>query len=582
MLSGDLLLVDAETLSDSVLDQLRAELQNYGDASGQGCGLGRIGLVIWWNAHEFSGVLAANVWAVSRRVERLLKSRSGLPSRAVVFARRPRDREVDFLAFLEYLLPYPWTKEKEFQIGSDFARGTHLYRLEDSSPTAVRRATEASLLTGWPTLPAAETDLPSVPPQPPAESAAAAGARILDIRPAEVLSLREMICQGGRCSALPDHYIAIAPNENPYAEFLLSRRVGETDAGASVQLIGAEGHPELVRRHLLLALREVPDTLTGLRASFRWEEETLRITLRRLSAEDRLSRGPVRFLDSNGRLQRDSLYANQNPGQGAVRSFRVIGRSRPVELRNPNVRDGLLMQVDPERLPIDAYPLRVFESQGRRYRVQPWTGAVQAPARIACLPAEAEIGTWRFATSRINAIKRSTEKALLFRGMEGYTARVNYHEDVTGVLERDSAGVFHTIGIDSVRTTFETEALILEFTDVFEQLELLSTVAALRHVLPVHTAIEEDALEVVALQNRRGLALVDLYPGGVGIVNAMHKDSWLIPRVFGLAARWLSHADAAGGVQSLSQSPVVRTMGIGRLDLRGAARLFTSAAMQTK
>jgi hypothetical protein len=585
VLAGDLLLVDAETLSDVVLDQLRGEIQNYGEASGQGRGLGRIGLVIWWNAHEFSGVLAANVWAVSRRLERLLKSRSGLPPRAVVFARRPREREVAFLAFLEHLLPYPWTKDNELQIGTDFARKTHLYRLEDRSPVAVRQATEASLLTGWPTLPTSDNDLPAVLSHAPALSVGDAGARILDIRPAEVLSLQEIICQGGRCTPpRTGHHVAIAANENPYVEFLLSRSGSAPDAAASVHLISAEGHPELVRRHLLLALREVPDTLTGLRASFRWEEEMLRNTLRRLSAEDRLSREPVRFLDSSGRLQRDSRYANQNPGQSAVRSFRVIGRSRPVELRDPNVRDRLLMQIDPERLPIDAYPMRVFESQGRRYRVQRWTDAAP-PTRIACIPAESELRTWRFATSRINLIKRSAEP-LTFRGMQRYTARASYHEDVTGILERDSTGAFHTIGIDPVRTTFETEALILEFTDAFEPVELISAVAALRHVLPVHTAIDEDALEVVAFssQNRRGLALVDLYPGGVGVVNAMHKTVWMIPMLFDRAAQWLSHADAAGGnaIQNLSQSPIVRTMGIKRLDLRGALRLFASAAMQTR
>lgn len=574
---GDLLVADAETLSDSILDELRGEIQRYGDPTGEGRGLGNIGLVVWWNAHEFSGVLAAHVWAVSRRLERLLRSRRGWNSRALVFARRPREREAPFVAFLEHLLPYP-LKDNQFQIGSDFARRTWLYRLEDTAPTASSRAVAASLLTDWPTLAPSEATLPAPMPRPEAESAAAAGAQIVEIKPAELLSLQEMICQGGRSSPPGvDHHVAAAASENPYAEFLLARYAGpQRDTAASVHLVSAEGHPELVRRHLLLALREVPDTLTGLRETFHWEEKTLRATLHRLSHEDRLSRRPVRFLDADGRLQRDSQYANQNPGQGAIRSFRIIGRARPVELRDRKVKDRLLLQVDPERLPIEAYPMRVFESPiesgGRRYRVQGWTGQ---PDRIDCIPEESGIRTWRFSISRVSSFEPYGE-SLSFRGMERYAARVQYREDVNRVLERDGNGSFRNIGFDVVRTGFETEALILEFSSGFDPLDLVSAALALRHVLPIHTAVDEDALQVVPFD--KGLALVDLYPGGIGLVNAIHKTVWLVPMLFDRAAEWLSQSSK----EDLSMSPFVRTMGMGGLDLKRAVRVFSSAAMQAR
>jgi hypothetical protein len=570
-MSGDLLVVDAETLSDFVLDQLRSALQQEESAETSGQSIGRVGLVVWWNAHEFSGVLAAHVWAVSRRLERLLKSRRGPAARAIVYARPPADRDGSFLGFLEHLLPYPLKAENTFQIPAEFARKTNLYRLVSESPAAVAEAAEKSVLTGWPTL-----------PHPPAESAPEAAARILDLRPPEVLAVRQMTCRGAR-SAPPnlDNNVAVAKSDNPYVNFLVARYGNQPERGASVNLVSAEGHPELVRRHLLVALREVPDTLTGLRATFRWEEAMLRNTLQRLSAENRLSRVPVRFLDSNGRLQRDSRYANQNPGLDAIRSFRTIGQTRPVELRDPNVRDRLLLLVDPERLPVEAYPRKVIESQGRLYRVQAWPQ--DSPSRIDCLPEETQIRTWRFSMPRVSSIQKSGE-ALIFRGVSRYTARVQYHEDVNGVLERHPGGAFHTIGIGRVRTSFRTEAVILEFTDMLMPDQLVGAAAALRHVLPVHLAVEEDAMEVVPIMegNRQGLALVDLYPGGIGVVSAIHKTVWLVPMLFDQVALWLSSINDDAGVAALGRSPLVRTMGIDRLNIKGAQKVFASAAWQTQ
>ncbi len=569
---ADLLLVDAETLSDSVLDKLRVNLQQ--EAAGAPL-LARIGLVIWWDAHEFSGVLAAHAWAVSRRLERLLKWRRGLPPRAIVLARRAADREGQFLAFLEHLLPYAWRKENEFQVRTEFARHTSVYRLEDASAAA---AAEASLVSDWPTLPAVGT-LDRMPESHAiAESAASAGAVILDIRPTEFLSLREIICQGGRSS--PEgapHHVALAAPENPYVDYLLSEFAASSDAGGSVHLLAAEGHPQLVRRHLLLALREVPDALTGLRSTFHWEEAMLRDALQQLSAENRLSRVPIRFLDSEGRLQRDSIYTSQTPGQEGVRSFGIVG-GEAVPVRDPNVAEGLLLEVDRERLAIDAYPLRVFQSGGRRYRIQPWPSS--RPKWIACIPEQSDVRTWRFATGRITSLKRS-RASFATRGLERYHARVQYREDVTDILERDAAGQYRTAGIDAVRTNFETEALILEFTGKADWSELVSAAATLRHAVPVHTGLDQDALEVIPFElgGKSGIALVDLYPGGIGLAGAIHKALWLAPLLFDRTARWIAQYQGQGGDRALAGSPLIRTLGISRLNVQGALRLFAAAGM---
>lgn len=575
--AGDLMLVDAETLSHSVLDWLRTGAQDFSEGSHPL--LARIGLVVWWDAHEFSGVLAAHVWAVSRRLERLLKWRRGLPARALVLARRGRGSEPRSLAFLQYLLPYQWRKEDEVHLEAGFARSMVLHRLESPAPVEIARATVASLSSEWPTA-APEESVPPGARKALAESPASAAARIVDLRPPEVLSLREMICQGGRASKLPvPHHVAIAAADNPYVDWLLAQCPQDQDLGSSIHLLSAEGHPELVRRHLLLALREVPDTMSGLRSGFRWEEDLLRDALQQLSAENRLSRVPVRFLNPDGRLQRDSLYTNQNPGQAAVRSFRIIG-GEPVELRDPNLRDGLLLEVDPRRLPIDAYPYRTFGSRGRCYRVREWPSA--KPTRIACVPEQAEVRTWRYATPRISQVRRVSE-SLATRGLERYQAVVRYSEDVTDILERDAGGIYRDIGIDAVRTSFETQCLIVEFTGGFEWSALVSAAAALRHVVPVNTALEDDLLDTVpvSINGRPGLAFVDLYPGGIGLASSFQKTVWLVPFLFDRTARWLAAYQGQTGAaeKMLAQSPLVRTMGLQTVDIQGALRVLVSAGL---
>jgi hypothetical protein len=587
----DLLVVDAETLSDSVLDRLRAELESSQSQGPQGLGLSRIGLVVWWNAHEFSGVDAAHVWAVSRRLERLLNTRRAAPARAAVFARRPRDRDAAFLGFLEHLLPYRQTEKNQYQIASSFMRKTHLYRLEDSFPAGVQKAIEASALTEWKTF--APSSLSSAAVALPLTlSPASAGACILEVRADEVLSLREIVCQGGRAGpAGLDHHVALASSDGPYIDFLLNHYNQHGEDGASLNLIGAEGHAELVERHLLLGLREVPDTLTGVRANFRWEETTLRKALDRLSQEGRLRRLPVRFLSSNGRLQRDFLYANHDPGQRAVRSFRIVGRNNqsPVELRDPNVQDRLLLQLDPERLALDAYPQRVIRSGGQFYRVQEWPSSVQAgragaaPARISCMLETSGIRTWPYSTMRVANI-RPTGDALILPGLQRYTALVNYHEDVSRVLERSPAGTFRRIGIPTVRTHFETEALILEFTAQFSMDQLLSAAAALQYVVPVHTAVEENALRVTPVfeGSRSRLALVDLYPGGIGVINAIHRSTWLMTTLFDHVAAWLGSIGTRKEAEEVAQSPIFQTRDIDRFDAQRTLAVFASTMMRRR
>ena len=68
--------VTAQVLSDRLLPMLKDPLL-----------IKRFGLVIWWHLEVYTGVLAANLWAISRRLHRLLQARGRQDLRTLVLAR---------------------------------------------------------------------------------------------------------------------------------------------------------------------------------------------------------------------------------------------------------------------------------------------------------------------------------------------------------------------------------------------------------------------------------------------------------------------------------------------------------------
>ena len=66
-------------------------------------------------------------------------------------------------------------------------------------------------------------------------------------------------------------------------------------------------------------------------------------------------------------------------------------------------------------------------------------------------------------------------------------------------------------------------------------------------MLPVHLGVEEDALEVVTLSGEDidgeetfGVAVVDLYPGGIGLIDAIHDDNTLLLHLLEWTRNWLA------------------------------------------
>lgn len=594
--------VDAETLSNRFLpEKLRASER-----------LRSLGLVVWWDLQDYSGVLAANVWAVSRRLDRLVR-RWGRPDvRTLALIRRVPHGAAEPERFVQSLLPHTFHR-RSVQIERRFARRVELHLLEpglgagerapgDEVQEAARRlpfrAVRASVHAGWPTH--LEAPLPGVADAelhgilqiesrgrplsdlllPAPEEA---GASVLSLDRGDVLSLPDRIARRGRSA--PDHLphnVGVIPPEDPYVRHLL-RELSRAGGGfpSSRRLVSAAGTPELLRRHLLLALEELEDTRDGLSRSFHRQDELIRETLDALAEEGQLDRREVRHLTEKGLVEPDYLYQSRRAGGEVRRPLSTVGLSlvEVVELAGAREGRGVRRQVDPERLPIEVYPGRVFLAAGRRYRVKDWASLEEARQRerVECEQEGLHSRTWRLRSSALRDLDPGRDDFRTLSGGSSLLARLvvstRYVEKVRGAVRLEygrhglPAGEPRRTELRRpITTEFTTRALVIRVQEPGEPSALPSLAQALRHVLPVHVGVAEDALEVVPLSDERvrhqpvsGLAVVDLYPGGIGLIDALGDDEALLLHLFERTQAWLEACPCASdaGCEDCLQAPAV-------------------------
>jgi hypothetical protein len=604
---------DAQTLSDRLLPQLKNPLL-----------LKRFGLIVWWHLEAYTGVLAANLWAISRRLHRLLQVVGRHDIRTLTFMRNTPHGSAQLAAFVRRLLPHPLPASSEVHVEPRFPRTLHLHVLEShndffagSEGRNVQErhrhlplvAAKVSVEEGWP------THL-EIPPDIAASEAGAflqlrsggeilgdrllpdsapAGAVVRKIDTGEVLSLLEIVGQGGRAAddGLP-HHVGITLPADPYVRYLMSTLKSDGAFPASRRLVSAAAQPSVVRRHLLLALDELPDTRSGLLKNFLWNEEIIHQTLEEIAREGKLTRKEVRFLDERGELRREHEYKSQRPPAGERRPLDTVGASL-VDVRDPaaghEVGEGVRMRVDPERVTIQAYPHRVFIHGGQRYRIREWTSVNPDPRSpwLACDREDVYCATWRIRNASVFGIKAAHAPVGVGRRgrlLTRLTASLTYEEEVVGALRITpnlTTGAMpkpETFSLaEPVTQSFVTRALILRFPQE-DQVGLASVAQALRHVLPVHLGIEEDALEVVPLSGAMvddsptfGLAIVDLYPGGIGLVDAIGDDSSFLLQLFEWAESWVAACPCQSrqGCERCLRSPSALAANSDRPPLRGAA-----------
>jgi hypothetical protein len=587
-------LVDAETLSDFLMPRL-AEPQVAT----------RIGLVVWCDVHQYSGVLAANLWAISRRLDRILKARGRSDLRTIVLVREAFQSGVQMSSFVRRLLPYDYREEEIVHVERTFARRLELFRVKGhadflkqsasrSLPERCRHlplvSTLASASSGWSTSFDASREIPAdeinellsqripgggtILRDQLVPSSSESGASIRHLDESEILSLPEILCQGGRASdAGESHYVGITHSANPYLEYLIGRLTQGQSLQAARRLLGAEGHELIFRRHLLLALSELEDTHSGLLETIIREKEVIDKTLQDLSAQNELDMKEVRFLNARGELVEEHLYRGRHERQQRRHPLTAAGESLAEIVASPEA-EGTVWRVDAERLPIEAYPGRVFLANGVRYRVRDWVGA--APQKVECQRENIHSATWRIHTSWFSRLAAAGEpKAVVSSkfSTRKVAASVKYHERVEGVLRREynlSTGSFvdHSPDWFQPKTTaFDTTGLVIYWNPPPDSRVILALCQALRHVLPIHLGVEEEAVEVVPVEGPMvegeaafGLAIVDLYPHGIGLAEAVRDDEYWIRDLLSYTRDWLA-AESAQGRNAFQSSPLARATG---------------------
>jgi len=611
---SSVVVVDAQTLSDHFLPQLKNPLL-----------LKRFGLIVWWHLEAYTGVLAANLWAISRRLHRLLQAMGRHDARTLTFVRNAPHGSGQLAAFVRHLLPHALPAGSDVYVEPRFPRDVHLHVLEahrdffagGEGRNILERhrhlplvAAKVSVEEGWPTrleTPAdiAESELEAmlqltagnrVLREQLEPNSACAGARLRKIEAGEVLSLVEIVGQGGRAAGdgLP-HHVGVTLPPNPYVAHLLSRLESDGSFPTSRRLVSAAAQASVVRRHLILALDELPDTRTGLRKNFLWNDKVIENTLNDIADEGKLVREEVRFLDEFGVLQRDYEYKSQRQPAGERRPLDTVGASL-IDVRDPaatyETQEGVKMRVDRERLAIQAYPYRVFLNSGRRYRIREWRSVERAVSdgSLECDREEIYSLTWRIRNASVYGVE-SPDAPVGFgsRGklLARFTASLYYEEDVMGTLRLTPDLTTGAVPkpeyqrlAQPITQGFHTRALILRFPEKEEPLALASLAQALRHVLPVHLGSEEDALEVVPLTGQTvqeratfGLAIVDLYPGGIGLIDAIADDNAFLLQLFAWAQEWLATCPCQSeqGCERCLRSPSALAANINRPPSRTAA-----------
>lgn len=557
-------------------------------------------LVVWWDLHRFSGVPAANLWAVSHRLYRLLAHHAA-DVRTVAFAWRSPHAHAQVERYVQRLLPQTPPERREIDLAPSLRRRTELHLLGSSErffqldPTLdrdrvhpLRAAARVSLEAGWPTHLSLSPGDAGLAAQP-----AEAAARLLALEDGAALAVADAAAGLGRALEWNSGQHVGVTTDNPYVEHLLSS-LAELPAGlptASRRLVAAVGQPKLLRRHLLRALAELPDTGARLQNAFLAHEETLASVLAELHDQGELGREEIRFLDDEGRLAHDFAYRSRRPSNGRPLPFDSAG-GEPIDVRDPTAASddgGVVLRVDAERLAIKAYPHRVFAHAGRRYRVREWHSVEEVVARgfVDCELEARLASSVRVRRSTLLALppRAGTTMGPVGRGLARQLATVTYQEWLSGalLLSRQPSGRLAGQPLlleRDLMLRFSTAALLLHFPAGTRRGELAALAEALRPILPVHLGVDEDDVELVAFGGTpeertpsQGVALVELYPDGFGLLEPIAEDRGFLLDLLERARSWLAGCGCAAtdGCEKCLRSVRSRATNGGRPASRAAA-----------
>lgn len=576
--TADLLWVsDVETLGSHVLPKLTempaaTPNETLGETLDEKSAAASIGLVVWWNADAWSGAASVEVGCVARRLKRVLTSLGRRDLATLVLARSGPGSSGDASSFYRRLLGLDTAPGAMVRVPPRCTNPVALHLLAGSAIDAAH----LSATKGWATY----LDPPRMIGQEAASrleqwrsgglgamlprSAARAGARIHCLEPGETRALGDIVCQGGRLTGTL-HHVALVPSANPYAHWLLEQEARQDHQRSTARhLLAAQPRSATIDRHILHALSELPATRRGLARTFGGNQAAVHRTLEALGQSGLLHQQEMRRLDRHGKRVVEQRYRLRRR-----RAHHETAASSPgpwVEVREPAAGGAVRLRLPAERLTIDAYPHRLFLSAGRRYRVRAWSDSQQILERgfASCVLEDQVYETDRLHMQSIFDLEPEAPATSVSRRQtvfERQLATVMYEEEVSGCRRIGAGSEAEVTRLATpIHGTFASRALLLELpgNDAAADPDLAiegptALASALRHVLPVDVGVTTDTVAVVtlfgdpAVLGRLGVALVDLYPGGLGLVDALAESDTLLTDLFAHTRQWLSTCRCAEG-----------------------------------
>jgi len=572
--------VDAEVLSDSILPAM----QNPDKVK-------RIGFIVWWHLEKYTGVLSANLWAISRRLDRFIKFQGRQEVRTLALVRTSLDDSAEINAFLNQLLPSHFTANIAVRIPVQFPQKIRLHVLDSHEEffqqnrnISVRypllTTSKISVEENWNTyieipdyITASDAQaflkLPinnSTLKDKLCQETETAEVRLIYLEPADVLGIIEMLSQTGRASKTRNEcHVGMVLPDNPYLHYLIAtladRQANHTKLGFGIskRLVGAKSQESVISRHLKFTLYELEETRSGLLKNFNWEKKLIIKILDEISNEGELIQNKVRYLNERNRLVIEPKYKSKQlpPESERGQPLNTVNfADKLIDVRDPTQGLKIQMRVDPERLTIQAYPYRIFTHAGRRYKIEEWNWeTLKDTGYITCQEENLHSNSWRIRTLEVYDIKALLGEESIDISQTGIPFKkqkvsLHYEELISGAFIqtidlttcKPDPEIKHRLN-EYISKDFTTEALILGFTEPEELIALNSLCQALRQVLPVHLGIEEEALEIVPVDYNGifGIAIVDLYPQGIGLVDAFYNDAKFILSLLTWTKEWLEN-----------------------------------------
>lgn len=585
-----IILTDPKTLSDSFMNVLISHNKLL---------LQRIGMIVWWDLHDYTGVLAANMWAIIHRVHRLIELKGRNDLRVMAFIRQAHGEEAELGNFAQDLLPFEFYPESIIDIPVKQNRLVYLYKLNGINadkikplPPQVQQhvllyAVRASIMAGWKThisstaicLTSEEMSVflgrkeqiygksereelkDNIP-----VSIAGSHALILQLNSRNALALTEIIASLGRTLKNKLQYIGIICTGNSYIDFILKEYAkNEGKFFASQSLIAPKPKKEIVSKHLKKALFETSNTRSDIKTDFQFENEYIEEVLEEIDTDNNLQTSEVRYL-LDGKLKVEPEYRSRGGIADHISSPLDTNTSKLISVIAPALgaeNEGVRIIIDSHRVTILAYPGRIFYHNGRRFEIPVGNIAHwrnwESTKEIHCRDSIKKHKTYRIRSYYLTDCEFLGEN-FTTEVLRNFSINLFYKEIVDGYISMSTS--YSGKSSETKKTKYDylysecfpTKALCIEMPEIPLYSGIISIAEALHYALPVHLGIDENTLEVIAVKDLdiekqeksfKGIVIVELYSNGIGLIDSF--DIVLLQNIFNGTLSWLKSCTCSDG-----------------------------------